>query len=152
MTLTLREITKSNWLTAARLKLTEEQKKFIAPNWYSMLQALHSDGALYDRGIYLGDEMIGYALMGQDLDDKQHYIDRFMIALDYQGKGYGRAALQLVIDEMKARYNNPDAIFITFEPDNTIARSLYESMGFADTGQTVDGELLFRLTLTKSNP
>jgi len=147
MTITLREINKDNWKTAAKLNLTDQQKTFIAPNWYSMLQVLHSEGELFDRGIYLDNEMIGYAMMGQDPDNKRCYIDRFMIAVEHQGNGHGRVALHAVIDTIKARYN-PDSVFITFEPENTIARKLYESLGFVDTGELDDGELVFRLPLT----
>ncbi len=147
MTITLREINKDNWRTAAKLNLTEQQKTFIAPNWYSMLQVVYSGGELYDRGIYLDDEMIGYTMMGQDPANKRCYIDRFMIALEHQGKGHGRVAMHAIIDALKTRYN-PDSIFITFEPENAIARKLYESLGFVDTGELDDGELVFRLPLT----
>jgi diamine N-acetyltransferase len=147
MTITLREINKDNWYVATGLKVSNEQKNFVAPNWYSVLEALYSEGELYSRGIYKGDEMVGYTMMGQDKDTQQCYIVRLMIDAKHQGKGYGRTAMKLMVDDLKARYN-PDAIFISFEPENHAARKLYESLGFADTGKIEEGELVFRLPLT----
>ncbi|MDB1942145.1 hypothetical protein PMY38_18030 [Clostridium tertium] len=36
-------------------------------------------------------------------------------------------------------------IYISFDPKNNIARSLYQSLGFKDIGKTLEEELLFRL-------
>ena len=49
MAISLREIVRDNWRDVARLKLHEGQEKFVAPNWYSMLEALFSDGELHNR-------------------------------------------------------------------------------------------------------
>lgn len=146
MTITLREIDKNNWYVAAKLKVSDEQKNFVAPNWYSLLEVLYSEGESYSRGIYDGDEMVGYTMMGQDNASKRCYIVRLMISDQHQGKGYGRAAMKLMIEDLKARYQ-PDSIYISFEPENRTARKLYESFGFVDTGEIDSGELVFRLPL-----
>jgi len=146
MTITLREITKDNWYKAAKLKVSETQQNFVAPNWYSMLEVAYNPDDMYHRAIYAAEEMVGYAMMGRDPEDGSHGIWRLMIADDHQGKGYGRAAMQAIIKDMKVRYQ-PEALFITFEPENIAARKLYESLGFVDTGELIEGEVLFRLPL-----
>lgn len=146
MAVTLRDIDKDNWEAATKLKVAESQKTFVAVNWYSMLQVLYAEAEvdLFHKGIYSDEEMVGYAMMGQN--PEKTFIARLMIDEKQQGKGYGRAAMNLIVDDLKARYK-PDSIFISFEPENTAARKLYESLGFVDTGEVRHGELVFRLPL-----
>jgi diamine N-acetyltransferase len=146
MNITLREITRDNWRTAAKLKLADGQEKFVAPNWYSLLEAMHSNGELHSRAIYDDDAMIGYVMYGIDPKTERCWIVRLMTDKDQQGKGYGRAAMALIIDQIKQTYQCKE-IFISFVPENTIARKLYESIGFQDTGKIEDDELVFRLAL-----
>lgn len=146
MTVTLREITRDNWRAVAQLKLHDGQEKFVAPNWYSMLEALHSNGNLHSRAIYLDDTLIGYTMYGIDDRTQDYWIVRLMTDRDQQGKGYGRQAIALIIDQMEQTYRCNE-IFISFEPTNNVARKLYERLGFQDTGRVEDGELVFRLLL-----
>ena len=38
--------------------------------------------------------------------------------------------------------------WLSYNPDNTIAKSLYESVGFEANGETLDGEVVLVLSLT----
>jgi diamine N-acetyltransferase len=147
MAIRLRPITKENWDTATNLKLPDEQQKFVSPNWYSILQEIFLDVDIYCRAIYEDEIMIGFAMMGQDPDDQSCFISRLMISHEQQGKGYGRAALKAVIEDMKARYN-PSEIIIRVAPENKVAFALYRSMGFLDTGEIHRGEAVLRLPLS----
>ncbi len=142
MTITLQEITKANWQQVIKLKLADEQKNWVAPNWYSILEAHYEGG--FARAIYADDTLVGFTYFGHDDDSGRWYIVRLMIGLEQQGKGYGRAALHEIINTMR---QNPDCheIYISFEPDNDVARHLYASIGFEDTGTIEDGEVVFRL-------
>lgn len=146
-TVTLGEINRGNWRTATKLELDEAQKFFVAPNWYSIIEAVFSNGELHSRAIYDEQEMVGYTMFGFEPERDRHWIVRLMIAKNHQGKGYGRAALHLIIDELKRLYQ-PDSIYISFEPDNVSARKLYESFGFQDTGEVDEDELVFKLSVS----
>ncbi len=39
----LKEITKENYRACMNLKTTKEQEDFVAPNWYSMLEAIYEN-------------------------------------------------------------------------------------------------------------
>lgn len=39
----LKEITKENYRACMNLKTTKEQEDFVAPNWYSMLEAIYDE-------------------------------------------------------------------------------------------------------------
>jgi diamine N-acetyltransferase len=146
MGISLRAIDKENWETAVNLKLSDEQQRFVAPNWMSILQEIFIDVDIFCRAIYQDEEMVGFAMMGQDPDDQSCFISRLMIAQEHQGKGYGRAALKAIIEEMKERYQ-PDSVLIRVSPENTVAYGLYKSMGFAETGEVHRGEAVLRLPI-----
>ncbi len=148
MTITLREINKDNWETVAKLSVHDEQKHFVAPNWYSMLEVIFLDSKMVSRGIYNDEELIGYAMIGQHPDDDVIFINRFMVDKAHQGKGYGRAAMEIIIESLTQQYQ-PEYIDITFEPENMVARKLYESFGFVNTGELEEDEMVFRLPLIK---
>jgi diamine N-acetyltransferase len=120
----------------------------VSPNWYSILQTIFLEVDIYCRVVYLDDTMVGFAMMGQDPDDQTCFISRLMIAQEYQGKGYGHAALKAIIDDMKARYN-PAALIIRVAPENKDAYSLYRSMGFIETGEMTHSEAVLRLPLSQ---
>lgn len=77
-----------------------------------------------------------YAL---DRDDGNWWIYRLMIDERYQGRGYGRAALEQVIARIRQE-PGCDKIIVSIKPDNTVARTLYRSVGFVETGQQIGGE------------
>ena len=83
-------------------------------------------------------------MYGTNPDNDELWILRLMMGQQYQGRGYGRAAMEETIRRLKAK---PDCqeIFTSYEPDNDIAATLYRSLGFEDTGRIEDGELVVRL-------
>ncbi|MFW5748139.1 MAG: GNAT family N-acetyltransferase [Chloroflexota bacterium] len=148
MPVTLQPIDKDNWRQAIKLKLTEDQKGFVAPNWYSIIECLYEDSPYaYSMAIMADDVMVGYSLFGYFSDDPpgECWIGRLMIDSDHQGKGYGRAALMAILAHLKAA-NQCGQIFLSVEPENTIARALYESAGFVSTGRIEHDELVYEYT------
>lgn len=150
MAIRLEPITKDNWRKALRLKLDEKQKHFVAPNYYSILESIFEPENLYSRAAYDGDEMVGFTMFGYDPETqpRRYWIVRLMVDLDHQGKGYGRAIMNAVIDILKQQ-PGCDAIYISFEPENDPARALYSSLGFVDTGTIEEGEVVYKLPLTQ---
>lgn len=148
MTVTLRPLTKENWRSVYRLTdtMTDEQKHFVAPNGFSMLEAIWDHEIFTAFGIFDDDTPVGFFMRGYDADEKSHWVVRLMIGGEHQRKGYGRAALGLAIEQFKAMPGCKE-VYISFEPNNHGARALYESLGFEDTGRIEEGELVFCLPL-----
>ncbi len=152
MTITLQPITKENWRDVYLLTktLTNEQRGFVADNAYSMLEALYDPDQLTEpRAIYAGETLVGFVMTYNDREYREHWIDRLMIAGEHQGKGYGRAALSLVVEQFRQAPIH-DGLYISFKPENDAARRLYSSLGFLDTGIVQDGEIVFRLPLREA--
>lgn len=71
-----------------------------------------------------------------------------MVDQRYQGVGYGREAMRLLIERIRGLADEEHMrIFISFEPENSIARALYESLGFVPDGRILYGEVVYVLTL-----
>ncbi|MBS4223757.1 GNAT family N-acetyltransferase [Lederbergia citrea] len=134
----LETITKDNWLKAISLRVREDQLKFVASNAVSLAQLNFLEN-FQAKGIYLDEEMIGFALYGIDEDDHEYWIYRMMIDQKHQGKGYGKKAIQLVIDDIRdIKEDRHQTIKLSYEPTNEHAKRVYEKIGF----QEVDGLLI----------
>lgn len=149
--ITLREITRDNWRECARLNTAADQRRFVAPNAWSLLQYLYQDpiDTFAPFGIYAGDTMVGFVMYGlNDFSGQLSWeIWRLMIDERYQHQGYGRAALHALIALMSERLGCAE-IYIMFLLDNSAAQALYESVGFVDTGMVEDDEKIYRLDLS----
>jgi len=87
-------------------------------------------------GVYFDTQLIGFAMHGQwkfrFLPYRQVWLDRFMIDAKYQGKGYGKRALQLLIPQMYDKYHCKK-IYLSSKEANVYAIKLYEDLGFKKT-------------------
>jgi diamine N-acetyltransferase len=145
MTVTLQPLTRDNLWDVVELKLHPGQENFVAPNIDSITNA-YVEPTFVPLAIYAGDELVGFAMYGQHPETGAWWVIRLMIDRDYQGKGYGRAAMQAVIAEMTEKVGCEE-IVTSFNPENTVAAGLYASLGFQPTGEVEDGEPLVLLRL-----
>ncbi|MFS0876587.1 GNAT family N-acetyltransferase [Solibacillus isronensis] len=141
----LKTITKDNWIKAISLKVREDQVKFVASNAVSLAQLNFLEN-FHAKGIYYGEEMIGFTLYGLDEDDHEYWIYRMMIDQKHQGKGYGKEAVRLVIEDIRAmKEPHHQTITLSYEPDNEHAKRIYEKMGFQEIdGLVIEGEQVAR--------
>ncbi|HRX14066.1 MAG TPA: GNAT family N-acetyltransferase [Eubacteriales bacterium] len=135
-----REIDRNNIWDILKLKVSEEQMHFVATNAVSIAQA-KAQPECVPLAIYDGETPVGFVMYCFDLEEKEYCIYRLMIDSRYQRKGYGRDALQKIIDKIKEDKDH-HKILISFEPNNSVAKSLYISMGFVPDGRIIDGELV----------
>jgi diamine N-acetyltransferase len=150
MAVELRELTKDNWIDCIDLEVAEDQTRFVAPNLYSIAEGSFTPGT-EKRAIYAGDTMVGFVMWKVDSINSfaGHWIWRFMIDRKHQRQGYGRAAMEQVIDLIKA---DPDAddIYVSFVTGNLGAERLYHSVGFENTGVIVyKAEMVAHLKLDR---
>jgi diamine N-acetyltransferase len=138
-----KKITERNYEECLKLKVFENQNNFVASNVYSLAQAWVFNDYAYPFAIYADDVMVGFIMMGYDKDKGIYDIWRLMIDMRYQGRGYGRAALLMGIRYLEENRNARE-IFLSYEPENTVAEKLYESAGFRKTGDIEGGEIVMR--------
>lgn len=146
MSVSLRELTPQNFRPTARLKVAPDQEGFVAPVTFSIAES-KVEPYLLNRVIYHEEEPVGHILFGRDPDDGRVWLVRLMVASQFQRKGYGGAAVNLLVEEIKTLLPT-DALFLSFVPANTGAEKLYERLGFVKTGEISHGEEVMRLPIT----
>ena len=145
--LRLVEIDRYNYLPVLDLRVSPEQESLVASNQYSLAQA-YAQPECVPLALYAENKPVGFAMYALDEDDHQYWIYRLMIDQRHQRKGYGRAAMELLIDRIRGLSDEEHTcVLISFEPENQIAKRLYESLGFVSDGRIMYGEVVYRLRL-----
>jgi diamine N-acetyltransferase len=144
---TLREVTGETVGRICRLSdtLSAEQQKMVAPNAYSIAQA-HFEKHAWFRAVYADDVPVGFVMLYDDAKREHVYLWRFMIAGSHQKKGYGRRALELVFDHVRAR-SNVREIKASYVPIEGGAGPFYRKLGFEPTGEMEGEEVVIRRAL-----
>lgn len=159
----LKEINHNNWIQCIELEVTDEQRQYINPNIFSLAEAyVHSDANKDDAeeyyrcipfSVYNGDEMIGFAMITYekeaDFDDKPGYeIYRLMIDRKYQGKGYGKEVINLLLNYIKTfPYGEAESVYAQWHPDNKASEKVFAARGFELVGKDEGGAVTSRLNL-----
>ena len=97
-------------------------------------------------------------MIGYDVDDywtdapeiaKANYnLWRLMIDKRYQKRGYGKEAIKLALDFIRTwPCEKAEYCWLSYEPDNDVARQLYRSFGFEETGEMDGDEIVAVLKL-----
>ena len=129
----LRPVTKENIDALLEMKVHDHQKSYVSTVAESLAQAYAYRETAYPFGVYDDDEPVGFIMMAY-YEVKQYYtLWKFLIDKRYQNKGFGRKALVLGIEFLKEKFD-VDEIYTGVVPGNIIAKNLYRSVGFADTG------------------
>ena len=148
--ITLRAITEDNFIDAFNLKLAPGQERFVSHPVRSLAQAYVYREHCQPFGIYEGDTMVGYVMVIYDYDIPEYDIWHMMIDESYQRRGYGSAALDLVLDYIKTKpFGSSNRVTLTCNRDNIQALKLYKSKSFTETGAEDEDEIELSLTLKK---
>ena len=136
------------------MQVADSQMDFIATNQKSLAEA-QVDSALHPFAIY--DEsarghlvppvpMIGFAMY--EIRVGVGFILRIMIDRQWQGRGYGRAAVIEMIRRLRL-YPEVEMIATSHRSENIAIARLFESLGFVpwelDAEDDADGEVYLML-------
>ena len=138
------DIDPGNWRLG--LKVAESQKHYVSDS-YAMLARAYAYREQRSKAfvIYNDETPVGMGLY-YDLPDMECYdLSQLFIDYRYQGKGYGKAATKLVLDEMKkdGKYRK---VVVCYIDGNDAAKKLYESFGFVEIDRDED-EIIMELQL-----
>ena len=159
----LEEINGKNVWDILKLRVSDVQQSFVAPNNISIIEAyiaITHHGQAFPFGIYEDETPVGFCMIGFGADDdwedapdiarSNYNLWRFMIDERYQGKGYGRAAMKQIMDYIASEPCGPaEYCWLSYEPENATAKSLYASFGFKETGEWDGDEAIAILRLNQ---
>lgn len=143
----LREITKENYEECLNLHIAESQKGFVSSTAYSLAQAWIYYDTAFPLAVYADNTMIGFIMLGF-YEAKGHYtLWKFLIDEKYQNKGYGKKALRLGIAYLVNRFQVKE-VYTAYYRTNHIARNLYASIGFRETGEIEENQIGMKLIVS----
>jgi len=155
----LNPVTGDNCVPIISMEVHEHQKRFVATNAKSLSQAYarwkDCGTPPLTYGIYNNDDLVGFMMIDYETAEENqdtikepcYYLWRFMMDKNHQGKGYGKAALQQAIAHIRTKPMGEAAWFYTSVVPESNARKLYQDLGFVETGDIDDGELVSRLAI-----
>ena len=152
-TVTLREITPDNEAAVRALAAVYGRQRFVVSASESLDEAATSpDARPWYRAIYAGDQAVGFVMLSFDVPPElqkypwRYFLWRLLIEARYQRRGYGHAAMALVIDVVRSSPGATD-LFTSVFPGEDGPAPFYRSLGFESTGGWFDGEEVYRLPL-----
>jgi len=144
--ITLQPVTQRNAYAVCKMKA---DPSLVAPNTQSLCEAYaysyeHGHDKLLVRAIYNGETPVGFLMANYDpkynfVDNKGEpyfYLWRFMVDEQYQSKGYGRKAMEILIAEIKTgKHGVANAFYTGTARQSNVTPKFYGSLGFVNTGE-----------------
>ena len=137
----LTEIDETNFFDARALSLREDQRRFLdSPLGILARGYVYRDQRARVLAVTDEETVVGLLLVkDMDVEPACYDLQQFMIDSRYQGKGYGRAALELLLADLR-KEGKYDAVEVCVDKANAAALALFTGTGFRDTGY-VDPDL-----------
>ena len=127
------------------LEVSEDQQSYVCTSLVMLARAwLHRKFRPRVFNVYDDETPVG---MGMYLDDpEKNAYDFCQLFIDkrYQGKGYGKAAVGLVLKAMKEEGKYPK-VSMCYVEGNDASRKLFEQFGFVEVSHPWDEMFMERL-------
>jgi diamine N-acetyltransferase len=136
-------ITRENVRAVCRLAVGEGQLRLVAPAAYTVAEAHYYAPSALVRAIAVDGRPVG--VLWVQTDEPVPYLVRFMIDHHEQGKGIGKAAVALLLDELRAAGHAE--LELSYVPVPGGAEGFWLGRGFVPTGREHGGETIVRMTL-----
>ncbi len=140
----LKPVTKENLDAILSLKANESQTGFVSTTAESLAQAYVYAETAFPFAVCDDQDVVGFIMMGYYEEKKYYTLWKLLIDQKCQGRGYGKAALGLGIAFLRERFQVKE-VFTGVIPGNKVAKSLYHSLGFENTGLFENGMEELRL-------
>ncbi len=148
-----KEVNNDNFRAVVKLTdtLSDMQKRCVAPNVVSIAQAYLNPEKAWVRAIYLDETPIGFVMLNINPDDIKDddmpalYVWRFMIGGAYQSKGYGKMAMDMILE--KARKESKKTVYLSCGMEYEMPYQFYMNYGFTDTKIMHDDEEVLKIYL-----
>lgn len=139
-TVRLVAIDAANWRAACALDVEADQAGFVAPVSHYLALCTYG-GEWHPLAIMAGEVLVGFVMWALDDADDSFWIGGLLVDARHQRRGYGRAAVELLI--AMAAERKCSGVALSYQPANP-ARHLYGALGFVETGEVEDDEVVAR--------
>lgn len=132
-----KKITDENYMELIQMK---EKKEFCYSTDFNFvtdslaLAWLNRDkGNTFPFAIYQKETLIGFMMLAHKPDEGDLHLWRFMLDVEYRGRGYGIQSVELLIQLAKAS-GKYARLSLDCSPKNETAVHIYRKLGFQPTG------------------
>jgi diamine N-acetyltransferase len=132
----------ANWRDVAAVRPHPEQELFVAATTYYLCLA-HYDAVWNPLAVVRNGSTVGHMMWAIDEEDGSTWLGGVVIDSAAQSQGVGRAAVLSFIDRFSS--DGRSNLALSYAPDNTIAKHLYSDLGFVETGEMAEDEIVARL-------
>lgn len=136
-----------NWRDVAELSVAAHQREWVAPPTYYLALCTYGESGWRPLAVRADGEIAGFLMWTIDPDDGAAWIGGVVVDQQQQGRGVGRAAVSALIGLITREEPAVTGFALSYEPVNEAARRCYAGLGFTETGETEDTEVVARLTL-----
>ncbi len=138
----LRPVDATSWRAVAAVAPTPGQARWVAPVTRYLCLCLF-EGVWQPVAVVAGDEVVGFVMWARDEDEGSHWVGGLVLDAAHQGRGLGRATVLALLRMFEGLGGYREAA-LSYAPDNVAARRLYAALGFVETGEESEGELVAR--------
>jgi RimJ/RimL family protein N-acetyltransferase len=143
----LAELTAETCIAVARLQSHKSQEQFLSPTWMST-QFNDEEERLtpWCRAVVADGVPVGFVMCAEPtpLHD-EWYLWRFLIDRAHQRRGIGTRAMRALFEHLRSI--GATALETSWVPERGGPAPFYRSLGFAETGDLEDDEVVARLLL-----
>ena len=147
--LRLEELSATNAVQAKSLELRPGQEEFANPESYVAAEPQIDPAKAWAKVIVKDGEVVGMARAyfddGYPDEEFRSCVWNITISAGAQGAGVGRFALDAIIEEARAR--GLQDLTVMWEEGEGGPGEFFTRMGFVDSGETVYGDRIGRLSL-----
>lgn len=129
----LRKIDDSNFDEVVALRAADDQTAYVSTVAHSLAQAWLNRETAFPFAIYADGAPVGFVMLGYYAAREQYTLWKFLVDARHQQKGYGRVALRLATDWLAETFGARE-VYTGVLLGNEVARRLYASFGFVETG------------------
>ncbi len=157
--ISLCEVTRENWRATLRLAVHPDQQRFVAGDDAPIAAIALAKAYVRAGGVRWApyaimagegetEEMVGFVALAYEPESADDYwVFHFFIDRRYQGRGYGAAALERLIELVRREHPRARMLQLVVHPENQPAQRPYTRAGFHATGAERWGEPVYQLAL-----
>ena len=145
----LRPITDADRDAVEALSVAPGQRSFVSGVRESILEASQEpDAHAIYWAIYADETPVGFAMIADEVDSPDyipHFLWKLLIDERYQGRGFGTATLDLIVEYFRTR--DVGTMWTRTGQGEGSPVTFYERYGFERTGELQDDKILLRLEI-----
>jgi diamine N-acetyltransferase len=141
----------ANWREVADLEVEPEQRAFVMDPARYLALCCYGTAGWSPLAIRQGGRVVGFLMWAVDPDDGACWLGGILIDRAWQRRGIGRRAVRAALTLLAERHGHR-RFALSYRPENVVARRTYAALGFDETGEREDDEVVARLELDGADP